>query len=195
MNLPIVSVVIITMNRHEELIETIENVLSQDYPSKEVIVFDNGSNPEILRANKKSIAKYPGVKFIENDTNLGVAGGRTAAVRYASGEYVLELDDDAVFDSKDAMSIALSTLEKKMTEGYRLLAFRIVNYHSKKIVPAEYPFRNKSSDPLESRECSWFIGAGHLIDAALTRPGRIDRRRSGAGEGPAPSPCRRCVDP
>ena len=46
MSLPLVSYIIISMNRSAELAECLANVRLQEYPHKEIIVVDNGSTDD-----------------------------------------------------------------------------------------------------------------------------------------------------
>lgn len=88
---PLVSIVIITWNRREEIIETIKIVNSQAYRNFELIVVDNGSEDDTVESIKDL---YPGVKLVVLDSNIGVAA-RNAGVRAAQGEIIFFLDSDA----------------------------------------------------------------------------------------------------
>jgi N-acetylglucosaminyl-diphospho-decaprenol L-rhamnosyltransferase len=86
---PRVSAVIATWNRRE----AVEIVLDRlaELPVDEVLVVDNGSEDgtaELVRSRGGN------VRLLEQGANLGLAG-RNRAVREASGELLLMLDDDA----------------------------------------------------------------------------------------------------
>lgn len=89
-----ISVVIPTLNREKELIDTIEKVLEDKYPDFEVIVVDQTEihRPETadrlseLREKVEIIAEP--IKSLPHARNVGVA--------HSSGEIILFLDDDII---------------------------------------------------------------------------------------------------
>ena len=60
----------------------------------EVIVVDNAS-----KQNETSIIseRYPHVKVIRSDKNLGFAGGNNLGIKEAKGEYILLINNDTIF--------------------------------------------------------------------------------------------------
>lgn len=60
----------------------------------EVIVVDNGS-----KENEASILqdRYPNIKVIRNDKNLGFAGGNNLGIKAAKGKYLFLINNDTVF--------------------------------------------------------------------------------------------------
>lgn len=61
----------------------------------EVFVVENGSGDDLTRLRER----FPQVRWIVSDRNLGFAGGCNLAMSQASGEYVVLLNPDLVFDS------------------------------------------------------------------------------------------------
>ena len=59
---PLVSILIITRNRSQDLRDTIENVLSQRYGPLELIVVENGSNAKVVAANRMALERWPQVQ-------------------------------------------------------------------------------------------------------------------------------------
>ena len=92
---PLVSVIIPTYKRSETLARAINSVMAQTYEFIELIVVDDNADfPEVRSANKELILKYPQIKFICNDKNLGGGLSRNEGLKVASGEFVAFLDDD-----------------------------------------------------------------------------------------------------
>lgn len=91
----LVSVIIVTKDRKKDLIECIDSYLNSTYKNLEIIVVDNGSKPPLLTWLPK---KYPAVKLITSEFNIGAAAGRNLGLQHAEGEYVLFTDDDATAD-------------------------------------------------------------------------------------------------
>ena len=91
---PLVSVVILSWNGRKYLENCLESVLKSDYPRFEVIVSDNGSTDgsiELVRRN-------PRVILIENNQNLGFSRGNNRAIRAASGDIIILLNQDTYVD-------------------------------------------------------------------------------------------------
>lgn len=93
--LPKVSVVIPTYNLKNILLECLKSVLSQNYNNLEVIVVDNGSTDGTSEVVTR---KFPKVKLIRNQKNLGVTGGANAGLREATGDYIWLVDHDNILE-------------------------------------------------------------------------------------------------
>ena len=90
-----VSVVTINFNQDkitEELLASIAQ--TNTYENLEVIVVDNGStvNPVPLWQ-----VKYPEVRFIRSEANLGFAGGNNIGIAQATGDYYFLVNNDTEF--------------------------------------------------------------------------------------------------
>jgi hypothetical protein len=96
----LVSVVIPTMNRADEVVECVKSVMESDYKNFEVIVVDNASVDDTILRVKKIAAKNRKVKLVESKVNLGAGGGRNLGAKRAEGEYLLFVDSDNVVDKK-----------------------------------------------------------------------------------------------
>lgn len=92
----LVSVVIVSKDRKKDLIECIDSFLKSSYKPLEIVVVDNGSNYPMVGWLPK---KYPAVKLITSNKNLGAAGGRNLGLSNTRGEYILFSDDDAYADN------------------------------------------------------------------------------------------------
>ena len=67
---------------------------TNDYSHVEIIVVDNGSKENPVPA---WILKYPFVKFIRSNENLGFAGGNNLGVSQAKGEFLFFVNNDTEF--------------------------------------------------------------------------------------------------
>lgn len=63
--------------------------------SVEVIVVDNGSK---VNEAKDISSRYPRVKTIRSEANLGFAGGNNLGIKEARGRYLFLVNNDTVFD-------------------------------------------------------------------------------------------------
>lgn len=91
---PLVSVIISTFNRPEQLAEAVRSVLNQTFANFEIVVInDAGSDigPTLAQLNSQKIV------CLRHDTNKGVAAARNTGLHAARGKYIAYLDDDDVF--------------------------------------------------------------------------------------------------
>lgn len=95
MPLPFVSVIVLNYNGKHLLPDCLNSLWRQSYPHErfEVILVDNASldgSVEMVRD------KFPWVKVIRNQTNLGFGRANNVAIRQTVGDYVALLNNDAV---------------------------------------------------------------------------------------------------
>lgn len=88
--LPLVTIITPTYNRADYLSETIESVLSQDYPNVEYIVLDDGSKDN----TKKIIEKYQTKLIFESHSNMGEARTVNKGFGMAHGDIIGIVNSD-----------------------------------------------------------------------------------------------------
>lgn len=106
---PLVSIVIATTNRKEDLKKCLKSLLNSSYKNTEVILVDNASSPPVSTA---FIKQFPKTELIKSDKNLGAAGGRNLGIKHATGDFLLFMDDDAEADKE-----MIKELLKVLTAG------------------------------------------------------------------------------
>jgi GT2 family glycosyltransferase len=93
-NQPLISVIIPTYRREKLLVDSIVDILKQDYPHFEVLVVDQTQNHEPeTQAFLEEMANAGKIKLFRLDW-ASLPGARNYAVRRAAGEIVLFIDDD-----------------------------------------------------------------------------------------------------
>ena len=94
-----VSVVIPFYNLGRTLREAVDSVLRADWPEKEILIVDDGSDdPESLRVlGEIEREEIPGLSLIRQE-NKGLAAARNAGVARAEGQYLLLLDADDMIE-------------------------------------------------------------------------------------------------
>ena len=91
------SVSVITVNfNHSHVTEALLASIADkcSYGAMEVIVVDNGSTDNPV---PEWTEKYPEVKFIRSEENLGFAGGNNLGIRQATGDYLFFVNNDTEF--------------------------------------------------------------------------------------------------
>jgi len=92
---PLVSIITVNYNHSTDTIDMIHSLKECTYKNIEIIVVDNDSqndNPSCI------LEKFPDIKLVLLDNNLGFAGGNNEGFRYATGEYILLLNNDTEVD-------------------------------------------------------------------------------------------------
>jgi GT2 family glycosyltransferase len=90
-----VSIVTVNFNQPtitEELLSSIEK--TNTYTNIEIIIVDNASK---INPVPQWAMKYPGIKLIRSDINLGFAGGNNLGIKQASGDYLFLVNNDTEF--------------------------------------------------------------------------------------------------
>ena len=87
---PDVSVIVVNFNGQRYL-ETCLNALEQQDLECEIVLVDNASEDDSVAFVRK---RFPAVRLVELDRNLGFAGGNNAGARAASGRYLAFLNND-----------------------------------------------------------------------------------------------------
>jgi GT2 family glycosyltransferase len=103
-----VSIIIVTLGKDEELLACISSIREQVKTSHEIIVVNNGQDP--LGINE------PNIKTVENRRNLGFARAVNKGINVSSGEYLLLLNPDTKFDS-DVISPVLEFMDSHPKSG------------------------------------------------------------------------------
>ena len=112
----LISVIIPTYKRSDCLLQTIESVLSQTYPSIEIIIVDdNGLGSKFQVETQKKLQQYIDEKkiiYIPHEVNKNGAAARNTGFRASKGEYINFLDDDDVL-MPEKIERQVSFLEKQ----------------------------------------------------------------------------------
>lgn len=108
------SIIILTYNVQNVIIPCLDSVFGYLRPGWEVIVVDNASSDKTINTIKGK--KYPGIKIIENQKNLGFSSGNNIVAKKVFSEFVLFLNPDTVVE-KDSISFPLEYLKKHPEVG------------------------------------------------------------------------------
>jgi GT2 family glycosyltransferase len=96
MKTPEVSVNIVNWNGGTDIIKCLESVYAQTYQGlKEIVAVDNGSTDGSLAVIEK---KFPKIKILQNDFNMGFCKAHNQAIRIADGEFILSLNFDILLE-------------------------------------------------------------------------------------------------
>ncbi len=159
---PEIDVVLLSWNRAEMTLATLENLLAQQAVALNIWVVDQGSRPEELAKLENFSRDYPEVHLIPLGENRGVPAGRNMGTRMGRAKYVVSIDNDAVFESPNALRDAVQVLEERPSVA--VISFRIKNFftHQDDELSWVYPKRLKLCRDQELI-VTRFVGCGHIM--------------------------------
>ena len=81
-------------NGEKYLREAIDSILNQTLTDFEFLIIDDGSRDNCVQI----ISSYsdPRIKFVRNDTNLGISKTLNRGIEMASAEYIARMDADDI---------------------------------------------------------------------------------------------------
>lgn len=118
---PLVSIVITSLDRRDILHETILRLEQQTYKHIEIIVVHSGKDTTI----PKLIRKYVNIKLINLPHQIPDSPARNIGVANATGELILFLDDDS-FPGHHCITKAVTEFRRNKLLG--VISFRIKDY-------------------------------------------------------------------
>jgi len=90
--------------------KALDSALIQDVPMEILVI--NDCSPDHLDRVMEAYKKYPQIRYLKNEKNLGVAETRNKGVRLARGEYIAFLDADDYWEA-DKLKKQLKLIREK----------------------------------------------------------------------------------
>ena len=107
---PLVSLIIVTCNRHAFLRLALRAAAAQTYSAIEVIVVDDGPKPAAASAQVLGHGYRFPVRLLRLSSRRSIGAKRNAGVHAARGEVLVHWDDDDVHDPKQLATLACPIL-------------------------------------------------------------------------------------
>lgn len=92
---PLVSIIVVNWNGKEFIQQCIESILNQSYSRFEICLVDNGSTDDSVELVEK---KFPQVKIIRNEKNLGFAEGNNIGINHSKSEFIALINPDVIIE-------------------------------------------------------------------------------------------------
>jgi len=107
MSSPLVSVICLCYNHAPYLTEAIESVINQTYKSVQLIVVDDASTDNSLEVIEELTARFPELKFIKLEKNVGNCAAFNIGLASAKGKYIIDFaTDDIMIDNRIEKQVA-----------------------------------------------------------------------------------------
>lgn len=158
----LVSYVIVTYNRPDDLAETLESVLDQEYEPLEVVVVCNSTDETPTLFEEGARFDRDRVRYFHYPERMGVPKARNVGYGHARGDILVTLDDDAVLQDPEATDRAVALLEAHDDVG--VLAFQCRDYYSGELNLHETPDPPElAMTPAQEYRAANFVGVGNAI--------------------------------
>jgi len=93
----LVSIIVLNYNAGQLLLNCVDSLKKSTYTNLEIIVVDNISSDG---SQTKCMEKFPDIKLIQNEKNLGYCGGNNIGIKEAKGEFIVILNPDTIVEPK-----------------------------------------------------------------------------------------------
>ena len=121
------SILVVSLNPGEKLVQTIQSILEQSYQNYEVLVKDGGSKDDSLEQLAAYLEAHPEGKNhvrIVQESDKSIYEGMNQATKHAKGEYYYFLNCGDVFASEHALEqTAQGILAQKEQGGQALIYY------------------------------------------------------------------------
>lgn len=159
---PLVSYVIATYNRRDDLSEAITSILDQNYDNVEIIVVSSSTDDTPKMFEKGGRFDDDDITHLHFSERMGVPRARNIGFEHASGEILVTIDDDAVLEAPEATEKMVSLFREHEDVG--VLAFQCRNYYTGEVNPHETPDPPDFDMTMSQRyRATNFVGVGNAI--------------------------------
>lgn len=107
---PVVITIVLNYNNIFDTIETLESVNQMSYNKNSLLLVENSSKKEVIETIR---SQYPTLEIIENDKNMGYAGGNNVGIRRAierGADYIFLLNNDVILE-RDILERLIAAME------------------------------------------------------------------------------------
>ncbi|HEX6301451.1 MAG TPA: glycosyltransferase [Acidimicrobiia bacterium] len=170
---PTVDVVLLSWNRLDDTLAAVDSVLTQEIDSMALWVVDQGSDPKQVAALRRLAADHPEVNLVARSHNVGVPAGRNIGIYSGIAEFVVCLDNDAVFDTPYTLSQAVDLLASD--PGLGAVAFRALDHSTRELDLGSWAYPRVHMEASQPVPVTRFVGVGHAVRrAAFIEAGGYD---------------------
>ena len=108
---PLVSIICLAFNHEKFVVETLDSVVQQNYQPIELIIVDDCSTDNTKLVINNWLSTHPEVQFIVNEINKGNTRSFNNALKFAKGEYIIDLAaDDLILPN--GVQLQINTFQK-----------------------------------------------------------------------------------
>ena len=145
---PYVSIIVPIYNVAAYIRKCILSIKTQTYPNIEVILVDDESADDSMRAAKRAAADLKNVRIVTHEYNQGLSEARNHGMDVATGKYIFFLDSDDWL-APDAIELAVEKAEKGNSDIVVVDYYR-ANANGKLVQPKDRtPYADEALDSFD----------------------------------------------
>src|SRR3989338_4642438 len=164
-----VSILVPAFNEEKTIKDTLEHIFAIEYEKIiEIIVINDKSTDNTLQIIKSLKKNHPKLKIIDNEVNLGKAGGLNKALRIAKGELIAVVDADSYpapesigrmvgfFDDEKVGAVTCPIIARnreKFVEKLQAIEYRVITVTRKLLDNQGFDEKNLTEDI----EATWHL--------------------------------------
>lgn len=125
-------IILLNYNNWQDTIECIESLKKSDVSDNNIIVVENSSSDD---SYKMLSSKFPYIKILQMEKNLGFTGGNNVGIKYAvenNYNYAILLNNDTIVESSDTFKILINEMDRN--KNATLGTGRIFYYPQKEMI-------------------------------------------------------------
>ena len=158
-SLPLVSYVLATYDRPNELEEALDSILDQAYPQIEIVVVGKTSRRVAQLFDNGQKYDRDWITYRGFSDRKGPAQAKNVGFRLAKGKFIIHIDDDATVADSSATDRVVSLFQS--TKDVGVLAFQSRNHDTEEIIPNEIPDPpDFKTPPFEEYRTTFYTGVG-----------------------------------
>ncbi|MEM8898718.1 MAG: glycosyltransferase family A protein [Bacteroidota bacterium] len=131
---PLVTIGIPTYKGSENIPLAIESLMKQDYQNLEILISDNCSPDNTEEVCRALAEKYPQIRYVRQENNLGAIPNFNYVLHHAKGKYFMWLSDDDWLQ-ENIVSTYVDFLENN--QDYALVSGKILYWEGEEITYCE----------------------------------------------------------
>ncbi|MDM1063530.1 glycosyltransferase family 2 protein [Empedobacter falsenii] len=131
-----ISIVLATYNGSDYIKNQLLSVVKQTYPINEIIIIDDKSTDNTVNIILEFTLKYPNIKFIQNDINIGAVGAFQKGLSFTNSDYIALCDQDDIWELDKIEKQMKIFEEKQINNNIPVLSFhdlQVVDINGKTI--------------------------------------------------------------
>lgn len=125
-------IILLNYNNSDDTIECIESLKTSKVADNNILVVENCSHDDSF---EKLSSRFPNIKILKMDENLGFTGGNNVGIKYAlenGYEYAVMLNNDTIVESQDTFRILIEAMDRN--QDATLGTGRIFHYPQKNLI-------------------------------------------------------------
>jgi glycosyltransferase involved in cell wall biosynthesis len=126
---PLITIIVAVFNGSETIQRCIDSVICQNYPRKEIIIKDGGSNDGTLEILKNNDDK---ITYWESRPDRGIAHAWNKAFKRAKGEWICFLGADDRLAGDDVLERFIPYLKNASSKNIRIVYGKVARTNSRR---------------------------------------------------------------